>query len=144
MGLTNSVHPYCKFATQAIQMTPMISCTHGFASADVDVDVGEFGFALIIVLLYCLERTRKFDRRTLFGKVWRTTLGQSKGVGPRACMHVRCIHSVRPPQHVSNPEFELVPARYFYRGIPYMIEFLSVKRHPNALGEPACIGQQML
>jgi hypothetical protein len=25
MGLTNSVHPYCRFATQAMQMTPMMS-----------------------------------------------------------------------------------------------------------------------
>jgi len=33
MGLTNSVHPYWRLATLAMQMTPRISCTHGFASA---------------------------------------------------------------------------------------------------------------
>src|ERR1700689_4212010 len=61
MGWTNSGHPYCKFATLAIQMTPMINCTHGFASAGVDL--GEFKFALIIVLLYRFERTRELKSR---------------------------------------------------------------------------------
>jgi hypothetical protein len=32
--LTNSVQPYWRFATQAMQMTPMINCVHGFASSD--------------------------------------------------------------------------------------------------------------
>src|SRR5277367_3460314 len=53
IGSTNSVHPYCRFATQAMQMTPMISCTHGFASGDVDEEL--FKFALIIVLLIALS-----------------------------------------------------------------------------------------
>ena len=35
IGLTNSVQPYCKLATQAMQMMPMISCTHGFPNGDV-------------------------------------------------------------------------------------------------------------
>jgi hypothetical protein len=44
-----------------MQMTPIASCTHGFASADVDG--GEFELALIFVLLYRIERTRQRKSR---------------------------------------------------------------------------------
>src|SRR3954463_15903915 len=33
IGLTNSVQPYWRFATQAIQMTPRVNCSHGFPNA---------------------------------------------------------------------------------------------------------------
>src|SRR6266702_4459758 len=44
IGLTNSVQPYWRFATQAMQMTPMVSCNHGFPNAPVV----SFEFAFIV------------------------------------------------------------------------------------------------
>src|ERR1022692_4607944 len=46
MGLTNSVHPYCRFATHAMQMTPIKSCTHGLANGDVLLGEAIAGFEL--------------------------------------------------------------------------------------------------
>ncbi|GAC1306340.1 MAG: hypothetical protein NVSMB10_11000 [Steroidobacteraceae bacterium] len=34
MGLTNSVQPYWRLATLAMQMTPIMSWTHGFPSPE--------------------------------------------------------------------------------------------------------------
>src|ERR1700679_1066268 len=45
MGLTNSVQPYCKLATLAMQMTPRMSWTHGFARAE-GADWFELAFML--------------------------------------------------------------------------------------------------
>src|SRR5580658_2928 len=49
MGLTNSVQPYCKFATDAIQMMPITSCTHELLNGEFceRVVVAGLGFALI-------------------------------------------------------------------------------------------------
>jgi hypothetical protein len=47
MGFTNKVQPYCRFATAAMQMTPITSWIHGLASGDFVV-VTEAGFALMI------------------------------------------------------------------------------------------------
>src|ERR1700687_6224343 len=35
IGLTKSVQPYCRLATLAMQMMPIISCIHGDANADL-------------------------------------------------------------------------------------------------------------
>src|ERR1700722_17067039 len=37
IGLTNRVQPYCRFATAAMHMTPIMSCTQGFANGDFAV-----------------------------------------------------------------------------------------------------------
>src|ERR1700722_3025820 len=60
MGLTNSVHPYCKFATQAMQITPKTSCTHGFAKGEDDVEGSDFEFAFIICSPY--SRYSRYSR----------------------------------------------------------------------------------
>jgi hypothetical protein len=44
--LTNKVQPYCRFATAAMQMTPMVSCTHGFANTEFP-DGRYFAFAFM-------------------------------------------------------------------------------------------------
>src|ERR1700693_1595230 len=35
IGLTKSVQPYCRLATLAMQMMPMMSCVHGDANTDL-------------------------------------------------------------------------------------------------------------
>src|ERR1700679_2009907 len=99
MGSTNSVHPYCKLATQAMQTTPMTSCTHGFASADAEE--GEFTFALILVLLDRLTRTRKLNSGNYVGKISGRYVGflsaRSQGHGAFVCSHAS------PPQTCPNP-----------------------------------------
>src|ERR1700678_4495801 len=45
IGVTNSVHPYWRFATQAMQMTPMVNCVQGFANTErVGLPALEFVF----------------------------------------------------------------------------------------------------
>src|ERR1700722_16485960 len=55
MGLTNRVHPYWRLATQAMQMTPMVSCTQGFASGELltCIELGSvfMSFPLILDLI---------------------------------------------------------------------------------------------
>src|SRR5450432_1906414 len=50
IGLTNSVHPYCKLATHAIATTPTISCTHVFATTDLLLAAVAIGFSSSVKL----------------------------------------------------------------------------------------------
>src|SRR6202162_2305505 len=82
IGLTKSVQPYCRLATLAMQMMPIISCIHGDANADL-VPVADS-----IVLSSRVAGGRRGDRRFarqhapvgavwLFSDLWHNVCGIS-------------------------------------------------------------------
>src|SRR5450759_4936010 len=82
IGLTNSVQPYCRLATLAMQMMPMMSCVHGDANADL------VPFADSIDLSSRVASGRRCDRRFachrapmgavwLFSDLWHNVCGIS-------------------------------------------------------------------
>src|SRR6201999_3846024 len=67
IGLTNRVQPYCMLATQAMQMTPMMSCAQGFTSAaavgeveSVFVFIASLSLVYHIYLDFFLSAMKKF------------------------------------------------------------------------------------
>src|SRR5579864_6923318 len=90
IGLTNKFQPYCRLATAAMQITPMRSCTQGFAN-------GDCGTAFFVSLAAKCSSPSKL-RRTLPSRVRRSQGRTSRHKTLRQCRQDKQIQQRRGEQ----------------------------------------------